>query len=128
MTNDQFANRQLEKAFYWRSISLVLAAVVVLLLPLGYVLNSVPFYSLIKIYNATMLLLSFATIGTISLVVWYVFRGACLERGYVYAATHTALLIILTPVVFVGVMLIPMLVNSDAMRMRDCAPDERTTA
>jgi len=53
-------------------------------------------------------------LGIVSLIVWYhLFLCSRDGGGYGYAIGHLALSVLLTPLLYIGVLLVPLLVESD---------------
>lgn len=110
------ANRYLSRAFRWqrRFLYTIIALIVGNLLGL---IDSPLADSLIFGYG--LLLLQVCATAAVLAVCYYVFLGSVSSRGMFYSAIHVGLIILLLPVFFVGVFLIPSLTNGDILRLRD---------
>ena len=105
------ANKYFSRAFRWQRIFLLVVIALIFVQTLQFIDKTV--------YRYAMLVLLVCAIIAILAVCFYVFRGSVSSRGMFYSVIHVGLIILLTPVCFVGVFVIPSLTNGDALRLRD---------
>ena len=114
------ANRYFGRAFRWRRRFLFMVFAFVISILLWIVLSMLG----LRIVNSSLFsyglwLLAVGAAISVIVVCYYVYVGSVSSRGWLYSAIHVGLIILLTPVCFVGVLLIPSLMNNDVLRWRD---------
>lgn len=110
------ANRNFSRAFRWQRKFLLLGIALILGKSLAFIDSRLAYST---VYSYVLLGLSACAIIAILAVCFYVFRGSVSSRGVFYSVIHVGLIILLIPVCFVGVFVIPSLTNGDALRLRD---------
>ena len=108
------ANRYFSRAFRWQKRFLF---VIITLIAVG-LLTFTPLANSIALHWGILVAEICATFSILA-VCYYVYRGSVGSRGVLYSLLHVGLIILLLPVCFVGVFVIPSLTNGDVLRVRD---------
>ena len=113
MTID-YANDNIRTAFVWQRRFMISLALFVFTLIFR---SMTPFSIVLDFSLSSLLFVQFIVcVGTMCAVCYFVYEGSVHVRGLNYSILHVLLILGLSPVLGVGVILIPGLVNGDLLR------------